>query len=234
MIGLSALVGYFGLALIHRRHDSAVYILHIKQSGGLVFLLSHGADLYLVIALIVVAASMGEEWSHGTLRMLLVYESHRMQLFIGKFLALFTYLAISAFVAIAVGSLITILVAPSVGVSAAAWTTSAGLHQLWNFLGNFAICLIGLTVFGALIGILLRSAAAAVGVALAYWLVVENLVVALVPQVGHWLIGELLISVLQGGTSTVSYSAALAWSSVYVVAFIIIALCFVRFSDILA
>ncbi len=220
MVGLSILAAYFGITRIHDRPDALVEIFRLSQPDGLVTLLQHAATLLLVISLIVMAASMGEEWSHGTIRNLLAVSPNRILVFAGKYAALLLYLALASALAIVLGGLIAWWLGPGNGITTSAWTTAAGWNALATFAGNFALCLVGWTVFGAAVGILLRSAAAAVGIAMAYLLVLEGLITLLLPNVGKWLIGELLTVVIQGGTPTMQYSAALFWSGVYTVGFL--------------
>lgn len=234
MVGFSILAAYFGITRIHSRPDALIEIFRLSQSDGLVILLQHAATLLLVISLIVMAASMGEEWSHGTIRNLLSVNPNRFRVFAGKYVALLVYLACSSALAIVLGGVIAWWLGPGNGITTSSWTSSAGWSALATFIGNLALCLVGWSLFGAAVGILLRSAAAAVGIALAYLLVVEGLVTLLLPDIGKWLIGQLLMVVLQGGTTSMQYGVALLWAGVYSAGFVIVIVLLLRGRDITA
>ena len=169
-----------------------------------------------------------------TLRNLLVQEPRRLRMLGGKFLALLVYLLLSALLAVGISSAITTLVAPSVGVATAAWWTGDGLTQYVDLLGNLAMAIVGWSIFGAFIAVIVRSAAGAVGASIAWLLVIEGLLAQVWPEVARWLPGSLLNTMIARGNANVSYSAALLVSAIYAVAMLVIGGVSFAFRDVTA
>jgi ABC-2 type transport system permease protein len=177
---------------------------HLQSSDGLTFLLDRGAGIIGVIALIVVAAAIAAEYSQGTLRNLLVREPGRLRLLTGKFLALLLFCLLAATLAFAVATGVAFLVAPQHGLTTTAWTSSQGLSNLAAMYGNLMLATTAYAVLGAFAAMIFRSAAAAVGVSLAYALAVEALITQVWSDAPKWLYGRLTSTVLSGGDPTIS------------------------------
>jgi len=79
---------------------------------------------------------------------------------------------------------------------------------------NLLLATLGWGLLGALLALLLRSPAPAVGVGLAYAIPFEELVTAAWSSGERWLPGQLLGVLADGGTATVTYPAPrLRWRS---------------------
>ncbi len=160
------------------------------------------------------AISIAGEYSQGTLRNLLVRQPRRVRLLAGKLLALagFTTIAIVAAEVVAVATAFAL--APSQDVATTAWFTSAGWAALGTGFANLLLATLGWGLLGALLALLLRSPAPAVGVGLAYAIPFEELVTAAWSSGERWLPGQLLGVLADGGTATVTYPAPrLRWRS---------------------
>jgi ABC-2 type transport system permease protein len=101
-----------------------------------------------------------------------------------------------------------LLVAPTQDISTAAWFTSAGWTALAGGLGNLLLATLGWGLLGALLALVLRTPAAAVGVGLAYALPGELLLTTAWSDGARWLPGQLLDALAQGGTAAVTYGSA--------------------------
>jgi ABC-2 type transport system permease protein len=201
----------------------------LSGNQGLTTLLSRGGTLTAVIALILVASAMAAEYQQGTLRNLLVRQPARLRLLTGKFLALLTYALIAATVAFLVGIGAALVTAPARGIDTVAWTSSAGIANLFAMYGNLVLAVIAYSVLGFFSAVVFRSPAAAVAAPLAYILIVENLLGAVWSDAPQWLFGKLVAAVLNGqsvlsaGAGLSSYGRGLFLGVVYVAGFVIVA-----------
>jgi ABC-type transport system involved in multi-copper enzyme maturation permease subunit len=194
-----------------------VSLATLASDGGLTMLLNRSATIIPVIAMIIVAANMGAEYSQGTLRNLLVREPGRLRLVGGKFLSLLTFVVVCAVVALGLGIGAASLLAPGHGIGTSLWTSSSGLHSLATFVGNLALATVAFSIFGLVIALLFRSAAAAVGVAFAWFGIGENLLVLAYNDLEKVLPGQLVDVVRAGGTTVVGYGYALMAAAIWVV-----------------
>ncbi len=222
MVGLTALAVGVTLARIHRR--SLEQQILINTDVGLTGVLQPSATLVSVIVLITIAAVLGADWTQGTWRNLLVQEPRRVRLLSGRVLALLVYMIVSAVLTVGVGTLVAMLVAPHEGVNTAKWWDSTGTGDYLAFLGNLVLAVVGWTVFGALVAVLVRNPAGAVGASIAWLFVIEGLANQVWSTVGQYLPGRILSVVLTGGQASalsnaasaeVSYTTALLIAAVY-------------------
>lgn len=180
----------------------------LAAADGLASVLGSAATFIGVVALSVFATSIAGEYSQGTLRNLLVRQPRRVRLLAGKLLALASFTAIAVIVAGIAAVATALIVAPTQDVSTAAWFTSAGWTALAGGLGNLLLATLGWGLVGALLGLVLRAPAAAVGVGLAYALPGELLLTTAWSDGARWLPGQLLDTLAQGGTTAVTYGSA--------------------------
>ena len=237
MIGFAILGVYFSITRAQNAAQTGrgdVTSAVLSHSDGLTVLLGRAADVITIIALIVITAMVAAEWSQGTLRNLLVREPGRLRLLAGKFLAILVFVLLSAAVAVAVGIGVGFAAGPGHGIDTAAWTSSAGVTALWHFAGNLALGLIAWSVIGLLIAVVTRSAAAAVGVALAYAIPVEGLITHIWQDAPRWLPGQLINAVLVSGNAVTTYARALLLITVYALAAALIAAALFRRGDVTA
>lgn len=210
----------------------------LESDQGLTTLLGRGATLTAVIALIIVASATAVEYSHGTLRNLLVREPHRLQLLTGKFAALLTFVLVATSLSFVAATAVALIFAPTDGVSTEAWTSSSGLANLLALYGNLVLATVGYSALGCFAAILFRSAAPAVAVPLAYIIVVENLIGAVWADAPQWLYGQVIDrllnneSALNSGPSVASYVHGLTVGSVYCVGLILLTGALFRYRDV--
>ena len=221
--GAPALAVGVTLARIQRRSLEQQFL--IKTDLGLIGTLQPSASLVAVIVLITIAAVLGADWTQGTWRNLLVQEPGRVRLLSGRVLALLVYMIISTVLTIGVGTLVAMLIAPHEGINTAVWWDLTGTRDYLEFLGNLVLAVIGWTIFGTLVAVLVRNPAGAVGAAIAWLLVIEGLVNQVEPTVGQYLPGRILSVVLTGGqvgvfneaSSSLSYTTALIIAGLYAI-----------------
>jgi ABC-type transport system involved in multi-copper enzyme maturation permease subunit len=199
-----------------RGHRISFYTL--EQPTGLVHGVVDVSTLIGIVALCLFAGAFATEYSQGTMRNLLVREPRRAQLLAGKFAALAVFIGLAVVLEIVVSCAVAFLLAPGRGIATGAWTSSAGINDLLQATLHVFLASVGFGALGAAAGVLLRSPGVAIGVAVAYVIVVEPIVVGAIWSNGdRWLPGQLLTGLAHGGNSDTSYHHALITAAVYVV-----------------
>jgi ABC-2 type transport system permease protein len=219
--GLAVAASVFAVLMFsqaqHGTHDPGGLpsLEELARPNGLIHGLSRAAILLGIVAFGVAAAQVATEYSLGTLRQMLVRQPRRLVFLAGKYVAVISFLVLAVAVAAAVAGVVAVGMAHVRGVPTSAWFSSTGIGDLTRALGNILLAVIGYATLGAVVGLFLRSSVAAVIVGFAYLLPVEAIIMAIVHSTSHWLPGEMLTDVAQGGTSTVEFSHALGISAAY-------------------
>ena len=180
-------------------------------------------NLLGIIALCVFAAQTAQEYSLGTLRNLLVREPGRIRLLAGKLASMKVFAIIMTLVGAVITIGISYLLAGGKDVSTALWFNSEGRLEIAKTLLNVFISIIGFGIIGMVLGILLRSPISSISIGVLWLLIIENLVGAIKASTLNWLPGYQLGTIATGGSPTVTYTHALALSSIYVGIAIVIA-----------
>jgi ABC-2 type transport system permease protein len=188
--------------------DQGLTLGQLAAADGLARTIGGAAQFIGVVALALFAISIAGEYTQGTLRNLLVRQPRRVRLLAGKLLALASFTAIAVVLAEVAAVVTALLVAPTQDVATAAWFTGDGWAALGSGLGNLLLATVGWGLLGALLALLLRSPAAAVGAGLAYALPFELLVTSAWDSGARWLPGQLLGTLAAGGAATVTYGRA--------------------------
>ena len=204
----------------------------VAASTGFASLIVFTAPFLGLVALAVCAVAVGTEYGHGTLRNLLVRQPARLHLLTGKLLALGSFVMLAVVVSYGVGLATALLLVPGHSISASAWFTSAGVQSLFSTAGNLLLATLAWAAIGAVLAIVLRSAAAAISVGLGYLLVGETLLSNVWSGGNQWLPRELLVALALGGTAEVAYARALVLIGLYVVVAIGVAAILFRQRDV--
>lgn len=183
--------------------------------NGLYVGFANSAGLLGVIALCVFAAQTAIEYTNGTLRNLLVREPRRLLLLAGKYLAMISFALITVCFSAIVSVGISASLANVKDVKTDLWYTSSALSLFGSTFGNVLLSVISHGTVGMTLGLLLRSPISSISIALAWILVVENILSATVDGISKWLPGQLMSSIpVQFGVDF-SYSWALIGSASY-------------------
>ena len=210
MVGFAILGTVLGLTRADRG-TGELTIARLSQSDGCAVMLQRTVDFLGIIALGIVAIAVAQEYSHGTLRNLLVFEPRRLRLLAGKIVATLLFVAVSVAVAIGVALTVALLVAPSKGIDTYGWLHS-GLGTSLAAMGDLVLAVLGFGLFGALLALVFRSPAPAVIAGVAWTGPIENLLTAAWQSVGHWLPGQQLAAIADRGNSVSSYGWAVGLS----------------------
>lgn len=142
------------------------------------------AMIVLIVAILLVTT----EFRHGTMGRTLQLTPSRTRVLIAKLLTGAIYAVAFFVVSVVVVAVIVVIGASAQGVSL--WVGPDTMASLWQ--GPIALVLNA--ALGVAVGALLRSQVVTITVALLWFFVAENLVNALLPEVGRWLPFQLLNS----------------------------------------
>jgi ABC-2 type transport system permease protein len=207
---------------IERAHRSPPFnrghlpIAALELPNGLVHGVTDVSSLIGIVSLCLFAAAFSIEYSQGTLRNLLVREPRRGQFITGKFLAMVSFILLVVIVAIGISVAVAFALAPGKGISTSAWTSSGGLNDLFQAVFHAWLAASFYGVFGAALGVLLRSPAVSIPVAVIYFLPIEAIIVGAIWSGGsNWLPEHLLNALAHGGNGDASYYHALLMLAIY-------------------
>lgn len=237
IVGASALVTSLLLLLIdssggNAREGQIVNRAQLELPHGLWVGFSGTAGLLGLVALCVFASQTAQEYTHGTLRNLLVRQPRRLTLLFGKFLAMCFFALISVILSAIVSTSLALALSGRAKVVTTAWFTSdARIGFLHTFI-NVLLSVIAFGTIGMILGLLLRSPISAISVAVAWGLVVENIIAATVKHSGKWMPGQLMNTIAAGGDMTATYSHALLVLSAYLAVGVLVASVLFRRRDV--
>ena len=179
-------------------------------------------------------ALMAGEFSGGTFRALLLRDPHRLRLVVGKLTGSLLVAAATVALAEACTLVLSVLVAPTRDVSTANWFSlesvgAAGLDYA-TVLGG----VVGWAVFGTALAVVFRSTPLALGVGFAWAGPFENIVVDSW-QAGYRLFpGQVLGSLIRGGTDELGIARAVFTAALYTALAAGVTLVLVRRRDVTA
>ena len=188
----------------------------LNLASGSVFGFASVGGLLGIIALCVFAAQTAQEYTYGTLRNLLVRQPGRLQILIGKLIAMKVFALILVLISALVSIAISLLLAERAKVITDLWFTAEGYQAIGQNLLNVSISVIYFGIVGMVLGLLLRSPISAISIGVLWLLIIENLIGAVKPETLDWMPGNQLATIAQGGTPDVSYSHALTLGTAYV------------------
>lgn len=155
------------------------------------------------------------EFSGGTFRALLLRNPHRLQVIAGKLAGILLVAAATAALAEAATFAMSLAVAPTQDISTAGWfslkSVAAGLGDYATVFGG----VIGWAVFGTTLAVIFRSAPLALGAGFAWAGPFENIVVDSWSAGYRFFPGQVLASLIQGGTAELGIGRAVATAAVY-------------------
>jgi ABC-type transport system involved in multi-copper enzyme maturation permease subunit len=194
-----------------------------RQGGAtLAALADHGTEAFAVGAsfvgffvFVTFIALLAGEFSGGTFRALLLQDPHRLRLIVGKLTGILLVAAgVVAFAELCTFGL-SLVVAPSQDVSTSGWFSFDGLVA---GLGDYATVMAGVTgwaVFGTTLAVIFRSAPMALGVGFAWAGPFENIVVDSWDTGFRVFPGQVLGSLIRGGTAELGMGQAVVTAGVY-------------------
>jgi ABC-2 type transport system permease protein len=116
-----------------------------------------------------------------------------------------------------------VLIGSTKGVDTTVWFGPAGLAELARSGTNLLLSTLGFALIGAILGIVLRSPVAAIGVGIAYALPVEAILSSTIGGIDRFLPGQLLQVLAAGGEHSLSYATAAVSLGIYGVLAVVVA-----------
>lgn len=222
--GVVVLMTIVTIAGAHHQPDPQgnLTLAQLAQASGLSQGLTQSGVLLGAVSFAIAAFQFGSEFSHGTLRNLLVRQPRRWVLMTGKCLAVLTFVLGAVAVATTFGICAAFVMAHLRGIPTGAWTSGVGMGALGTTSGNSAISACGFAIIGMVAGVLLRSSVIAIAAGLAVLLPIETIITDAVAGTARWLPAQLLEAISQGGTATAPFGAAMATMSVYLAVAVVV------------
>ena len=187
----------------------------LADPGGGTEAFSLGIGFVGLLVLVAFIARLAGEFSHGTLRTVLIKEPRRLRVVLGKLAALVGFMAAVLLLAEALSFAASVLIAPTQDVATANWY---GLDAIGDAAGNYAAALagtLGWALYGMTLALLLRSVAIAVGVGVAWAGPLEHITAESWQAAERWFPGLQLETLAGGGTSDLSSERALLLTAIY-------------------
>ena len=234
VVGVTALITSLLYLLIDSEQGNAnggeiINRMTLATPHGITIGFSGSAGLLGLVALCVFASQTAQEYTYGTLRNLLVRQPKRLTLLLGKFVSMSVFTLISVLLSAIVSVAIAFSLAGTAEVATDAWTTSAAGSELIHTFVNVLLSVIAMGTIGMILGLLLRSPISAISIGLAWLMVVENLIAAVVHHSAKWMPGQMITTISSGGDHNASYSYALIYLAIFlVISFGLVAFLFQR------
>lgn len=171
----------------------------LTAGGPLVVFLAFGQILGIV-ALVFYAGQVAAEYTNGTLKIGFVHEPRRIVYLSGKLSALSLFLGVGIVAAFLASVLAAYPMASARGIDTSAWFDDGAIGDAIRMVGRTWATGVAYGLLGTLFAVLFRAAAPAVGIGIAYSIVIEPLVTLVWSDAGKWLPGQALSAFGAGGT----------------------------------
>ncbi|MGH9023869.1 MAG: ABC transporter permease [Acidimicrobiia bacterium] len=206
----------------------------LSDHGGGTEAFAVGASFVGFLVFVTFIALVAVEFSGGTFRALLLRDPHRLGVIVGKVTGIFLVVAAMVALAEACTFVVSWIVAPTKDVTTAEWlslrSVGAGLRDYATVLSGVA----GWAVFGTTLAVIFRSAPLALGVGFAWAGPFENIVVDSWKAGYRLFPGQVLASLIQGGTTELGFGRAALTATLYVGIAGVVALTLVSRRDVTA
>jgi len=194
---------------------SGVPLAALVGHGGGTEAFAVGASFVGFLVFVTVIALMASDFSAGTFRSLLLRDPHRRRVVVGKLAGILVVaagLVAAAEVATFVASLVA---APARDVGTDAWFSLASLGDGVRDYATVMVGVAGWAIFGTTLAVIFRSAPLALGVGFAWAGPFENIVVDSWGAGYRFFPGQVLASLIRGGTSELAMGRALMTATLY-------------------
>lgn len=192
-----------------------VSLADLASAGGGTEAFAVAASFAGFLVFVTAIAVFATEFSGGTFRALLLRQPGRLRLLAGKMIG-FLVAAAGLVAAAEIATFgMSMLVAPTQDVATSAWLSLEGLTDAGRDYGTVLAGVAGWSVFGATLAAIFRSAPLALGVGFAWAGPLENIVVESWTTGFRWFPGQVLGSLIRGGTVELGFGRAAVTAAVY-------------------
>ena len=217
-----------------RSRQAGTTMAALTDSGGGTEAFAVGASFLGFFVFVTFIALLASEFSGGTFRALVLRDPHRLRVIVGKLAGILIVAAAGVAFAEAITYVMALIVAPTQDISTAGWFTvdsvGAGLRDYVTVFAGVA----GWAVFGTTLAVIFRSAPIALGVGFAWAGPFENIVVDSWQSGYRYFPGQVLASLIQGGTAELGIGRAAVTAGVYTAVAFAVALALVSRRDVTA
>ena len=217
-----------------RSRQGGTTLAELSGSGGGTEAFAVGASFAGFLVFVTFIALIASEFSGGTFRSLLLREPHRLRVIVGKLVGILIVAAavvalfeVSTFV-------MSLAIAPSQDIPTGEWFSPASLGDA---VGDYLTVMAGVTgwaIFGTTLAVIFRSAPIALGVGFAWAGPFENIVVDSWDTGFKVFPGQVLGSMIRGGTVELGMGRAVATAAIYTTIAAVAALLLVSRRDVTA
>ena len=202
-----------GTGVSSRRAGATLF--ELAGHGGGTEAFAVGASFVGFLVFVTFIGLMASEFSGCTFRALLLRDPHRLRVIIGKLFGLLLVTAAVVAFAEAATFVVSLVVAPTKDVATADWFSLAGLgaalRDYVTVLGGVA----GWAIFGTMLAVIFRSVPLALGVGFAWAGPFENIVVDSWQAGYRFFPGQVLASLIRGGTAELGVGRAVVTAVLY-------------------
>lgn len=190
-------------------------VASLGQAGGGTEVVSNALAFAGFFLLVSFAGATAVEFSRGTVRTMALRQPARLALLAGKLSAMLISAAVLLAVALSLGWVTALAVAPSQDIDTARWTSLDALGAAGTDYGRILLWATGYAVLGSALAVLVRSVPITLGIAIAWAGPFEHIVVDSWTGATQYFPGLLLETFVAGGTPLVGAGQALATSAAY-------------------
>jgi ABC-type transport system involved in multi-copper enzyme maturation permease subunit len=188
----------------------------LSTSGGGTQVFRYVVSFAGTLVFVVFIGLFALEFSRGTYRTMLLRQPRRIQLLTGRYLALAGFTAMALAGTELVTWVTSRIAGPAFDISTGSWTSAAALGSALQDFGTVLVWLVGYSVLGMTVAVLLRSVPIALAVGIAWAGPAEHLIGDAWSAAEKFFPGLLLEIVGRGGTATVSTTRAITTAAAYV------------------
>jgi hypothetical protein len=197
--------------------NDGVTLEAIRGAGGATAAVVSSITFSSVLVLAAFISSTANEFTRGTLRVAFTRAPHRLALLGGKLTARVAVAVIVMSLALVIGWITAVVVAPSAGVDTADWVGTAALSSAFEDFARLIVFVLVYAVIGTMIAVLVRSTPIALAIGLLWFGPIENVIGEGRSWAMRWFPGLLLRSVLRPDAPiSIATSTALATLAAYV------------------
>lgn len=187
----------------------------LVSDGGGTEAFAVGASFVGFFVFVTFIALLASEFSGGTFRALLLRDPHRLRVIVGKLAGVLLVAAAVVALAEACTFVLSLAVAPTKDISTSDWFSIASLGAAVRDYVTVLAGVAGWAVFGTTLAVIFRSTPLALGVGFAWAGPFENIVVDSWDAGYQYFPGQVLASLIRGGTAELGVGRAVLTAALY-------------------